>query len=424
MLQSRWLTQTLNIALCLLAFVIPMPFAFSALAVIIICVVWLLQVNIKLTFQQLVTRKALWPWIIFFLLHAISYTYSQNKAQSLFDLQEKLSIIILPIVIGAGMAIDQSLFERILQWFVAGVTAIALFCIARSFLIFQQTGQTAQFFYHALVHGLDANAVYQSWYTIFSLSGLLFYPWKNNHKLLRAAIILIQTVFLVLLSSKTLLAVFLLLILPYYIVNTAKGRASYIRAAGIAVLAAICVIALYKTENPIKKRYEDVIKQPITISDPSQPFNGSYNNLTVRLFIWQTGFQNIKEHNLWWKGAGNGDVQDLQNAGYAARGMKDIYNVQFPSPLRNANLHNMYLEVLIMLGIPGLLCLCVILFEPFFLLKEHNIKYFYFLFVFISCAFMLQEAAFQTQAGTIFYSFWAILLLNRYYTVKKLSIRS
>ncbi len=420
MVKAGWLQNLLYYLLCILGFTIPMPFIYSSLSIIAISFIWLLQFDLKTTLANLKQRKELWPWFIFFLLHFISYFYSKNKHQSLFDLQTKLSFIVLPIIIGAGITLSKEWLEKIFLFFVCSLSILSVFCISRSIFIWLQTRQTDQFFYHALVHGLDANAVYQSWYALFSISMLLFFPWKNALLIKRSikyTLLTLQAIFFILLSSRTLILIFFLLLLIYIrkIFITKKLSAFQLTTTILAIC--LLVVSLFATRNPIKERYIELLNKNLHAAwlKNYTNDNNEFSNLTLRIFIWRVGFENIQEHNLWWFGCGNGDVSELQNKKIEAYGLDPIRR----GDLQNVNLHNMYIQSLIMLGIPGLICFLFIIVLPFFYLKQIEYKYLFFIFNIVSLLFMLQESAFQTQAGIIYYTFFSQLFWGFYFSNKK-----
>ena len=253
MLKAEWRKQLQNYVLCILLFCIPFSFSLISLCIILLSVTWLLKGELKSTWQNLKSRKALWPFIIFYLLHAISYFYSTDKAQSLFDLEEKLSFLLLPIVLGAGMSIKDELAERVLFCFSSGISAVSLFCLGRASYDFFVHHTSSQFFYHDLVYGLDANAVYMAWYAIFSLLLLLFFPWgkifNGQGKYLRAFYILIQLCFFILLSSKTLIALFFLLTLVYI-----APRLLNFKKAGFKELALLIAGCRHNSRNSVHRQ--------------------------------------------------------------------------------------------------------------------------------------------------------------------------
>jgi len=416
MFKERWLQYALNLSLCILAFAIPFPYIYSALAIVLCIVFWLLQVNSADLLSNLKTRKILWLWFLFFLLHGISYFYSLDKQESIIDLKAKASFVILPLVVGAGSAITKKNLERIFIFFVFGVSVIGLFCIARATFCYEQFGTTKQFFYHPLINGLDANAVYQALYALFSISILLFFPWDERYMInLKIPLLTLQIIFFILLSSRTLILLFFLILLPLYVrhVFFRRGRSLIYTSILFAFFLTLAII-IFETNNPIKRRYTDILNhnEKISWNDNQNNNQSEFNNLSLRIFLWKAGIDNIKEYKLWEKGAGNGSVNILQNKKMAELGITDIYNEKNRSLLYNINLHNMYLEILVMLGIPGLVILSLILLSPFSYIKQFDYIDILLTFNLSMIVLMMQEACFQTQAGIVFYTFFSMVVYN------------
>jgi len=413
---GSWLQYALNFSLCIIAFAIPFPYIYSSLAICLCIILWLPQLNLTKLLYNLKTRKILWLWIVFFLMHAISYAYSLDKEESIIDLKAKVSFIVLPVMIGAGIVIDEKILERIFIFFVAGVSVIGMFCISRAFVIYHDLGTTIQFFYHPLIKGLDANAVYQALYALFSISILLFFPWDNKYvKVLKIPLLIFQIIFFILLSSRTLIVIFFIIVLPVYLRHTfIKKEKSFLYTLILLLFSLVLAIIIFQTDNPIKKRYTDIISQneKITWNDYQNNKHREFNNLSLRLFLWRVGIDNVKEHNLWWRGAGNGSINTLQNKKMAEYGITGIYNKENRSLLYNINIHNMYLETLIMIGLPGLIILLLIIFSPFYYIGRFDYKSILFIFNFSMLILMIQEACLQTQAGIVFYTIFSTIMYN------------
>lgn len=427
-----WLQQLLYFLLYALAFSIPFPYIYSAVGIALVSAAWILQANFKETFNNLRQRKALWPFIIYFLLIAISYTYSDNKEQSSFDINSKLSFVIIPFVIGAGMSINKKQLERFLLAFVSGITIVSIAFIIKAIFKWQESGSTDVFFYHNLVEGTNANAVYEAWYAFFSISLLMFFPWQQffsgRLRLLRLAIIVIQLAFFILLSSRMLIALFFILAVPVYITNSL--RIAKIGTGKIAILIAVFVlllISIITIPNPIKKRYDDIFYNSIHIGwiKPGEQVDETQlNNFTLRLFLWQIGIENMNDHQLWLTGAGNGDVPALQNEKMIAHGIKNIHSEkELRSPLYNANLHNMYLQTLLMIGLPGLLIFILITFTPLININKTEYKVAFGAFHISSVLFMMQEAAMQTQAGIMYYILISSIYWSFFYNEKQINFK-
>src|SRR3954466_4654243 len=110
--------QLQYIACCLLAFSLPFRFKYTSICIWIMILGWLLKGNYKETWQNLKSNKNYWLWGGLFLLYAISYLYSEDKAQAQFEITQKLSFILLPLLVGAGLNITRRRFEQILLAFI------------------------------------------------------------------------------------------------------------------------------------------------------------------------------------------------------------------------------------------------------------------------------------------------------------------
>ncbi len=414
---SRITAQMQLVCCCLLAASFPLWFNYTAICIWLLAIAWLLHADFKGSWRRLKSNRGYWPFFLYFLLYALSYTYSADKAQAGFDITQKLSFILLPLILGAGTQITRRGWECILLSLAISLTVVGLVCMARAYLLWRLSGDDEVFFYHRLVAGLDANAVYMAWYVLFSIAALSFYRWTIcfhhwHGVLLKWLLIAIQFVFFVLLSSRTMLVMLCMIALPCYLhVQVKKFRWTAWHIIGALLLAATLGAAIIKTDNPVRQRFEDV--RPNNLRHAFQSHyadsNQQFSNLTMRLFIWRVGVENIRANKLWWCGAGNGDVHNLQNDRIASYGFRMTNEFGGPSAMRDIDLHNMYLQTLMAIGIPGLIVLLILLLSPFFFLARTGFPHLSFLFHLSACLFMLQEAVFQTQSGIVYYIFFAVL---------------
>ena len=415
----RWsarLEQAQHVACCLLAATIPLLFIWSTLSIWAIIICWALSGRFASTWRHFRAQPAYWLWVIYFALHAASYFWSSDKDQSLFDTVSKLSFVVLPIVVGAGANICRRRFEQILGSFILGISAVTLFCLGQAFALWRGDGDDAHFFYHDLVKGFDANAVYMAWYVFCALSALLLINWqylfRDKWRLLNWALATILLVFLVLLSSRLLLAVFALLTIPSYLLKLIRSRkGSWKSILSVAVLMVSIGGALALTGNPINSRFRDVMHRDLKIAflKDYRDTIPHFNNLTLRLFVWRCGMDNMREHNLWLKGCGNGDEHHIQNAHFNELGITPERQERYAIAIQNINLHNMYMQSLIMFGVPGLVVFMLIMISPFFYVSKVEHRRWFLVFHIVSFLFMIQESALQTQAGVIFFTFFSCI---------------
>jgi O-antigen ligase len=362
-------------------------------------------------------------WLAYYLVLALSYFYSTNKEQSLFDLQVKLSLLVLPLIIGTFNT-SRRLVDRVFLSFIAGVNVIGIFYLCRACLRWMNTGDTSHFFYHNLVEGFDAHAVYMALYTMLAISALLFMPLKQyfskKWKWVGIALLLIDFVLFLLLSSRTLILVMLFFVAPLYLFRNIKRLPKAAIVSSIVVFMAV-VVGLFATDNPIKSRYDSIVHNDIQnawLNDYSNVDESRFSNLTVRVFAWRVGFQNLKDNNGWLTGVGNGDVKDVQNNKMRELGIRHLTGGEhdYKSGFYNLNLHNMFMQTLVMVGLPGLVLLVMMFLSPFFYMDFLKNNLVFFVFHIISFLFMMQEAGLQSQAGVVFYALFALLWWSYYYT--------
>ncbi len=429
MLNARWLQSSMQFLLCILAFALPFPYLFSSYALIALLLLWFIRADYKRTFARLKERKALWLWFVFFAMHVVSYTYSQNKDQSVFDISSKLSFVLMPLLVGAGMSVDRKLFERIMLFFTYSLSAAAIYCVLHA--VYRECREeyfyAPFFFYNDLVEGLDASAVYMALYTLMSIATLLFLPWQyyyqGRYKWVKVLMITIQLIFFLMLSSRLLILLFFVLIIPFYLRKL--FRHSQLGMGSIFLIFLVFAglgLAVFMTDNPVKKRYNDIFEKNLEVAwkkDYRNVPQTDFNNITLRLMLWRFCIENMNEHHLWLTGAGNGDAVDLQNAKMAEYGI-DVYNPdpKLRSEFYNINVHNMWLQSLLMLGIPGLLVFALIAFTPLFFINKVLYKYVFFVFHISMLFFMFQEASMQTQAGVAYYVFFSTIFWSMYYSRK------
>ncbi|WP_276132364.1 O-antigen ligase family protein [Polluticoccus soli] len=336
-------------------------------------------------------------------------------------------MLLLPIVVGAGTTLKRQSVENIFLAFVSGISVAALICITAATRSYLSTGDIEVLFYNKLVKPIDdIHAVYMAWYALFSLSALLFFPWGRffvgSWRVLRFILIALQIVFFILLSSKTLIVLFFLIITPFYLRKTLKTRFGTAKVAILATAAVALFTALVVTENPIKERYNDVIQKndlnKAFLTDYREVDESRLSNLTIRVFSWRIGIENIIDNNLWLTGCGSGDWQELQNQRFGRYHVQNWDKTYFDntSELYNINLHNMFLQSFLMIGLPGLLLCMIIILSPFLYVRKIIYSSLFFIFHLVGFAFMMQESALQSHAGVIYYCFFTQIFWNIYYS--------
>ncbi len=416
--KARWLSCLPLAGCCALAFCIPFPFQYATICIWLLALCWLAGGNYRDTLRRFGRSIPSWLWVAYFALHAAAYFYSIDKDQSLFDTVGKLSYILLPFLIGAGYRYSLRGMAAILGSFIAGLTIVLGICLWNAYGYWREEHLLSHFFYHELPRGFDANAVYMAWYACGALAALLLFPWREAGfrwvVWARWIVVLFLSGVLLLLASRLALVFYLLLIIPAFGLQLFRRYRLWLAVPLLAIgigLGGLYVLG--RTQNPIHKRFTDVM-HPDLSTVTKEDYAGDephWTNLTLRLFVWRMALENMELHHLWWRGTGNGDAHTYQNARIMSHG---IPYLEEHSPQRSTlykvNLHNMYLQSLLMFGLPGFVIFLVLAVGPMFRLRAMGAAAWAFaLFHLSAILFFLQESALQTQAGVIYYCFFSAL---------------
>lgn len=418
--ESRYPDKLYFYTLCLLSIVIPFPFILSSIGIILLVFVWLFT-GLRNNISSFFSRKILWVWVLFFALHCLSYFYSTDKSESLFDIQSKLSFIVLPFIIGTGPTLNQNQYKTILLCFISSVFLLALISFSYSYYNYNylQQGGLENFFYNNMVRLTEANAVYVAWYTLTAIFILIGFgnTYLRLNKFLYIIFLVVLQVYFFSLSARLLIIIEALLIFPYSLYSYKKNHHEYPGLIfSIIIIVSLALVAL--TENPISDRYK-IISPSHTkdwlIDKNDDSSTQEFTNVTLRLFIWKTAIESIEENKYYYYGCGNGDIRENQKKSINKYN-KNLSEGNRKAELWKYNIHNTYLHTFYMLGIPGLSILLVLLFFPFRYNLPKPFKLFNAIFITISALFMFIEAALQTQAGIIFFTFFSTLLANLVYS--------
>lgn len=405
-------------ALCLFCFSLPFPFIISSVMMGVLGFFWLLA-GVRPAIRQLCGRKLILLWVLFYLLHVAGYFISTDKAQASFELVHKMSFAVLPLIAGTGPELKERHIRGVFLSFTAGIVVIACWAFVRACYEYAGDGDLQHFFYHDLAGVTEPNAVYLAWYTLCALFFLILIPYDffKTKRWFYFLLLVFLEVFFLLLSSRLLIALHTILLVPMVLLAN-RSRKNWLKPLlliSLVFTGVIMVVAV--TDNPVSERYKAVFPSGdnVWLKDPElQEGKQQFTNLTLRLFLWKTSLEAIRDHRLYYYGGGIGDVERYQKASiqrYDA--MLNEGNRQ--AELWKYNVHNMYIESLYMLGAPGLLNLLLLIFLPVWVFRDRALRYPFLAFTLVSAIFMCVEAVLQTQAGIIFFPLFSILFLRFHY---------
>lgn len=407
---STWL-----VCLVTLPWLIP----WNSVSLVLLAVVALAERNFIEKWRRLKDAPWIWPMLAFFGLHVFGLLYSTDMHQGNFEIEKKISFLVLPLIAASGPKPDAATMRRMNIGFVYSCLAIVLISMVFSYdavqngntVIPQNFNDSTLENYRAmnphvshvwqyisyiqLGDWIDIHPAYFSMYLIFCCAILL--NEVGSHRpvsLINVAIIVLFVGFIVLLSSRIAIVGFLVVItvLLYRLLHRQGVRL----AVSLAVF--VPIVFLLISINPVS-RFR-ILQEPLVTSLDMGPTNKNWNSVNLRMLEWTASLQTIREK--WLLGVGTGDGQIALNAFYSKFNESTV--------TMNYNAHNQYLQTMVELGLPGLLGLLICFFKPLTGATQHNHLLVCFILLFaIMC---LTESMLERQKGIVFFTLFDSLLLR------------
>jgi O-antigen ligase len=392
----------LNLSLAALygiAFSIPFNRLAVSLSIGLLVIAWLAGGDWSARLSRLRRSSLVWVLTGFYLLHAAGMAYTSNYADGWFDLQVKLSILLLPpVILSSGFTAQQ--VWNVLLVFILGCLVSGLACMGNAWYIFQDTGNPDAFFYTSL--SVFAHPGYYAMYICLAVLVLAVVVSENitdtgwmRHKHTLGLITLLLMLLVAMLSSKTgLIGLFVILLI---VLVRLIQRHDYFKSASLLVLM-LGFFAVFVNFLPSAAARFKSVEKVMSLGGDST--NTTFESTGVRVMVWKSALEIIREHYL--TGTGTGDVRDSLVKKYSERQNPDAVS-------KKLNAHNEFLHVTIALGFAGFLLLAASLLIPF-VQSIRTGDTILFSFVLLLGINFLTEAMLETQAGVVFYSFFLSLL--------------
>ncbi len=376
--------KNLGYLITLLLISIPFPYAFSSIAMVLLFLFSLFS----LLYHKVVFRKSLVIPICFFLWMALSLFWTIDIDKSIRGIIRQLPFLIVPLSFIFMPEITKKITHYILLKTTLFFTSFALIlCLIAGYRYFQ-TGDLYVFKYHELVSPLNLNAIYVSVMVSIALLYALFY-FKN--KALKWTTGFILFVFLIFLSSKTVMFATLISVVIGRLVIIKFSWKQVFYTLGIVILATI-IIYLSPLKDRIKQEFTANVEEVLTSKKFTKiyPWRGN----TIRLFQARIGYEMLREDNKEWLGYG---INASQNKILQKHKEYDIYKGFY-----QYNFHNQYIQSWAELGVVGVVFILSLLLLILKNYKNTN-EVIYLLFFIVMALTFLTETFVWRQRGMLFF---------------------
>lgn len=344
--------------------------------------------------------------ILLFLLHLLGLTYSENLDRGWFDIEVKLSLFAFPVAFVGFRFVRETNFKRVIMMFVYGTSFASLFCLATSSYKYFVLDLP---YYHFITtrFSIIVHPSYFALYLMFSILALAalkpsYFVMSKWNSLFNFLFMVFLSIVLVLTGSKTgfIMWIILAVLITVSRVKTAKYKLIPILSL-IMVFSTIGII--FQSAPLLQSRIVNVLN--VAQSDNLDP--KAVESTEVRALIYSSAFEIVTHQD--WYGNGTGDFQDVLDAEYAKKKYMQAAD-------KHLNAHNLFLQIWIALGIPGIamvIGIFILMFITAFKSGESLYQGFTLFFLIIS----LTESTFYVQAGIVFFSFFAVLFERRARTI-------
>jgi O-antigen ligase len=373
--------------LALVAFTLPFKFLVNGF-IVVAFIVWLGGNPFKKLFSGSHFTKVLLAVLVFYFLHALGFVYTNNTQETWFSLEIKISLVIFPLIFYTTRYTWPQM-KFLIMSFVLGNILLCLMCLVRStFLYLGPKTDVDPFFYAGLswLQHPSYLSMYLTFCCVVILQKNIFSKW------LKLVIVIFFTGFVLLLSSKTGIAIhFLFLLLTGVSYFLKKGN--YLKLSLFALVSLLVLTLIVSFVPPVKQRFLNVVGA----FGSGREDKAATESTAVRMLIWKEARAVISEHPL--LGVSPGDANDALYERYRLNGLTGAYE-------KKLNAHNQYLQTGVGLGLVGLASLCSLFAIPLFM-RPRRLLVFFLLIIAVN---FLTESMLQTMAGCIFFGyFYAVL---------------
>lgn len=400
---------------------IPLGHAYSSIAVAVLAGVTL----ITFKKQNAGFEKSLLLPIALFALMALSLVWTSDFSASLKALQKGIPLFLIPLCFMLFPKFTSEQRQRILRYFSFGISLFTMFWFIKAAFRFVITKDIAVFFYHELVTE-DVNAIHVSVYVAVAVFYFLTKSCKSN---LDKIAVTLMAIFLVLLSSKNILIIFMVLVGYYYFRYQRSTRKTNLMKWGFFALLLLALALLGKIkdrflielhsntiENSInaevgtesEKVYNVSIKQAWTQEQFQE--NDYFPGAAFRIYQARIFKEMLWEDPILFRGYGLNAV-DFKIKEKAIEHHVFLGNEQYDG-YQNKNFHNEYIQIFAELGIFGLLILLAILILN--IKKALKTKDFIHIsFAILMISLFLTESFLSRQRGIVFFTIIYCLFNSR-----------
>jgi O-antigen ligase len=330
--------------------------------------------SIKEKWQLLKSRPYMLLFLCYYLLHILSFLWSDDKSEAATQLSMRLPILFFPLVIGT-LIINPQLKDRMIYGIAVVIICAALLSLGLSLHQYRVTGNSGFLYNDSLTVHFWLQSIYVAMLVNLSIVGLIYLIIRKPSFITMPGFLYVGIV--VLFGYHFLLASRSAMILLYgalfiYAVYYVLSKRKYLEGATIILGMFIGAFILFKFFPKTVQRFKELEYTNYQYGNKGeeshygmQLTSEQWNGANTRLALWSCGWE-VAKNNLT-MGVGIGDRIQAVNEVYEKRNF--IMAIE-----TKKNVHNSYLDALLTFGVGGLLMflLAFVVFPLVDVIKRRN----------------------------------------------------
>lgn len=391
-----------------------------------------LSVLIKYSSSTFRLQKWLLPAVALFLLMLLSYFWSIDKEATLKAIPKEISLLLIPILFMVMKPFSKEQGQKIIKYYSYAMVLYVTFYLLKAMVRFILTNDTNVFFYHELVTK-EVNAIHVSVYVAVAF---FYFFTKEVKTKLEIFCSLLLFGFILLLSSKNIVLVFILLILIDYFFYSKIAHKMRLRNMLVFLVLLVTLLFAGKIKERFQAEFQSNTEKSLssTVIDKdlvgvnvlsvyeawtNEKFtpNDFFPGTAFRVYQARMFFELFQEESVFWKGYGlNASFKKLEEKAFKY----DVFRGnETQEGYQTKNFHNQYIQNFAELGFFGFLILVIML---LFTLKKtiQNKDFIQIAFAVLMISLFLTESFLWRQRGVMFFTLlYCLFSTEDYFAPKK-----
>lgn len=368
---------------------LPFGFQTNGIFIILLAFYWLISGNWQEKMKLLRSNGLYMLLILFYFLHLSALLYTDDLRAGILEIEKKLPLLVLPLVLGSIPGFSQSSIRKLLWFFVLTCFITVIFSGLKIGYIYLKANQPDAT--PIIKEILPLHYPYFGMYLVFATLFVLHSFSKNNTRavyLIKIGLVITFSLFIIFIGAKMAFAS-LLFIYAASLVTAGIINRKY----NIRTLLLFCFLLIFS------------LGAIFMIPQSRERFIDTLNQFEMKTVSWKCGLNVLENSNLL-IGAGPADVQELLQLCY--------YNIQSWMFDYNYNVHNQFIETAAGLGLVGFTVLLLLVCLPLYSgLRNRKVNTLLILFLSLFILSSLTESILQTNKGIVFFSLFYSILASK-----------